>query len=215
MSRKVLLIAAAVIVLALIVIGGLYVSKKSQKPQTEQPTAQSTEAPASEQSGTIKSLLAMGKNVSCDVSYSAEQNKTVGKIYVAGQKMSGDFTIKTSDGKTMDTHMIQSEGYIYSWSSAIPQGTKMKIPTESASPSPAASGASSGFNPDQQVQYKCSPWGADDSKFSPPTNVQFMDISAMTKTSGGTQSPSTQSGASMCASITDPQAKAACEAYSK
>ncbi len=215
MPRKVLLIVGAVIILILILAAGFYISQKSQKTQAEKPASQATEAPVSEQTGTIKGLLAMGKDLTCDVSYSVEQNKTVGKINVAGQKMSGDFTITTSDGKTMDMHMIQKDGYIYSWSSALPQGTKMKIPAESASPTPAPSGVSTGFNPNQQVQYKCSPWGVDDSKFNPPSTVQFMDISAMTKSPGASQAPSGQSGTSMCASITDPQAKAACEAYSK
>jgi len=216
MQRKVFLISAAIVVLALIVIGGFYVSKKSQRLQTGQQIAQATETQRSEQSGTIKSLLAMGKDVACDVSYSVGQNKTAGKVYVAGQKMSGDFTVTTSDGKALDTHMVQKDGYIYYWSSIVPQGTKMKIPTESESPVPAPGGVSTGFNADQQVQYRCSPWGADDSKFNLPANVQFTDVSAMTKSPGQKETTTTKPGASVCDSITDPQAKAACiTAYSQ
>ncbi len=212
MSRQIQLIIAAVIVVILILAGAFYVLGKSKKSQTEIPTSQATEAPSSEQSGTIKSLLSMGKDVACDVSYTVEQNETSGKVYVSGKKMSADFSIKTSDGKTMDNHMIQDETYIYSWSSAVPQGTKMKIEAINASPTPATSGQPASMNVDQQVQYKCSPWGVDSSKFTPPTNVQFMDLSTITKMPGQAQPTTQKSDSSPCDAITDPQAKAACVA---
>ncbi len=210
MSRQIQLVIAAVIVVLLILAGAFYVLGKSKKTQTETPASQATEAPESEQSGSIKSLLSMGKNVACDVSYDMDQNKTSGKVYVSGGKMSGDFSITTADGKTMDTHMIQDETYIYSWSSLIPQGTKMKVEA-AASPTAVPSGQPASLNVDQQVKYKCSPWSVDSSKFTPPTNVKFMDFSAITKTPAS--QPTTQnSDSSPCDSITDPQAKAACVA---
>ncbi len=211
MSRQIQLIIAAVIVVILILAGAFYVLGKSKKAQTETPAGQATEAPSSEQSGTIKSLLSMGKDVACDVSYTVEQNETSGKVYVSGKKMSADFSIKTSDGKTMDNHMIQDETYIYSWSSAFPQGTKMKVEA-TASPAVAPSGQPASMNVDQQVQYKCSPWGVDASKFTPPTNVQFMDLSTITKMPGQAQPTTQKSDSSPCDAITDPQAKAACVA---
>ena len=209
MSRQIQLIIAAVIVVILILAGAFYVLGKSKKAQTETPAGQAMEAPSSEQSGTIKSLLSMGKNVACDVSYDMDQNKTSGKVYVSGGKMSGDFSITTADGKTMDTHMLQDETYIYSWSSAFVQGTKMKVEA-AASPAVAPSGQPASLNVDQQVQYKCSPWGVDASKFTPPTNVQFMDLSTITKMPGQAQPTTQKSDSSPCDAITDPQAKAAC-----
>lgn len=213
MSRQIQLIIAAIIVVILILAGAFYVLGKSKKSQTETPTSQATQAPSAEQSGTIKSLLAMGKDAACDVSYSGEGNETSGKIYVSGKKMSGDFSIKLADGKTMDSHMIQDETYIYSWSSVYPQGTKMKVETPTASPTPASSGQPAGPNLDQQVQYKCSPWGVDASKFTPPANVKFLDISTMTKTTPSQTQPASGGGnssSSYCDQLTDPQAKAAC-----
>lgn len=214
MSRQIQLAIAAVIVVLLILAGAFYVLGKSKKTQTETPASQATEAPESEQSGSIKSLLSMGKNVACDVSYDMDQNKTSGKVYVSGGKMSGDFSITTADGKTMDTHMIQDETYIYSWSSIAPQGTKMKIEAADASPTAAPSGQPASLNVDQQVKYKCSPWSVDSSKFTPPSNVQFMDISAVTKTPAVQTQPQSggNSSSSYCDQLTDPQAKAACVA---
>jgi hypothetical protein len=212
MTKQIKLIVAAIIVVILILAGAYYILGKSQKPQDEKTAVQATEAPSAEQSGSIKSLLAMGKDAVCDVSYTVEQNQTSGKVYVSGKKMSSDFSIKTSDGKTMDSHMIQDETYIYSWSSAIPQGTKMKVETVTASPTPTKTGQPASLNIDQQVQYKCSPWGVDSSKFTPPSNVQFLDISAMTKVPGAQTQPSGSgnSSSSYCDQLTDPQAKAAC-----
>lgn len=215
MQNKIGLIVAAIVIILILGVGAFLMMGKSK--QASQSTTAMPEAKQEEtsQKGSIKGLLAAGKNAMCTFSYSDTQGETSGTIYVSGKKMNGDFTTKTTDGKQMDNHMVQDDTYIYSWSSAIPQGTKMKIPSEEmASPSPASSGAKTeGVDLNKNVDYKCSPWDADNSKFVPPSSVTFMDISSFSKpTSSQSQTaPTTNSPSkSICDQITDPQAKATC-----
>ena len=209
MSRQIQVVIGAIVVIVLIVAGAVFVLKKSQKPQEPTARQQASPAPAAGESGTIKSLLAMGKDVSCEVSYYVGKTKTSGKVYVSGKKMRGDFDIALEDGKQMDSHMIQDETFIYSWSSVLPQGTKMKIEAVSASPAPGAAAQNQSFDMNQNVSYKCSDWSADDSKFISPAGVQFLDVSVMMKAPAQAK-PATDTTSSPCDAIVDPQAKAAC-----
>ena len=165
MSRRVKLIIAAVVVV-LVLAGALYLLRKSQKPQSDVGKA------ANESGVTLKGLLGMGKDQKCDISYSNDRGKTSGTVYVAGKKMRGDFTVVDANNKQMDSHMITDETYIYSWLSSSPQGVKTKVEAAII---------------DQQVQYKCASWGVDSSKFTPPSNVQFRDLSTINAPATQTQ----------------------------
>jgi len=207
--------APIIIAVALIIIiaAGAYLvlGKKSQAPQTSSTntaTEQKTEDSGSVKSS-IKSLLAGGKNVSCTVKYPTAQESTEGTIYVSGKKMSGDFKMMV-EGKSVENHMITDETYSYSWSSMAPQGVKMKIDQEQNSNASPTSGQ---VDVNSEVDMKCSPWGVDNSKFTPPTNITFMDLSQMMKPAASPASQTTNQTqrTSVCDSITDPQAKAACK----
>jgi hypothetical protein len=127
-----------------------------------------------EPGGTLKNLLAMGKDQKCDISYSNDRGKTSGTVFVSGKKMRGDFSQVDNNNKKMDSHMILDETYIYSWTSASSQGLKTKVEVAMI---------------DQQVQSKCTAWTVDSSKFTPPANVQFKDLSVVTNAPTQIQNP--------------------------
>lgn len=158
MSKRVKLIIAAVVVAIVVLAAASYVFRKPQGQTTNgQEKAKNTESGV-----TLKGILAMGKDQSCDISYSNDRGKTSGTVYLSGKKMRGDFTVVDSNNKQKDSHMITDETYIYSWTSASSQGLKTKVEAAII---------------DQQVQEKCSSWSVDSSKFTPPSGIQFKDLS--------------------------------------
>ncbi|MDP2632421.1 MAG: hypothetical protein Q8P25_01730 [Candidatus Curtissbacteria bacterium] len=195
-------LAAGGVVIVLIVVVALFaILKKS--PQSPQTPVVSQEATTSTQAkGSIKSLLTAGKSVSCTINNSSDVSVSEGKIYVSGNKMYGEFKVLGADAKEIQSYMIQDGENGYFWTGTT--GTKIKIDPTAASPT-AQSDQSVDLN--QDVDMDCSSWPVDNSKFVPPANVQFTDVSEVLK-------QTTQGTKANCDQITDPQAKAACLQYS-
>lgn len=125
-------------------------------------------------SGTFMDLMKLGGSFECTVSSEDPNSVSNGTVFVSGEKIRGDFT-STVNGTPYDTHFINADGFIYTWSSAMPQGMKMAdqgMMEGEASPSEAPGS----FDPSVKVDYECNPWMADAGKFTPPSDVSFMDF---------------------------------------
>ncbi|MBI4037992.1 hypothetical protein HY382_03035 [Candidatus Curtissbacteria bacterium] len=211
MPKNTPLIAGAIAIVIAILVGGYLVMNK-KSPSTSQPTTTQEQTAEDEGivKGSIKSLLSGGKNVTCSVKYPMGDSAYEGKVFVAGSKMRGDFTTAV-EGKTMESHMISDGTYTYSWASGMPQGVKMKMDETQTQASPVA-GQSQQLDVEKQVDMNCSNWSVDNSVFTPPADIKFMDIGAITKPASSPAAGQTQQnqGSSICDQITDPQAKAAC-----
>ncbi len=189
MSKQLNLILAAIGLIIIVAAGIFVLSKKSTKAPQQAATTIQASPQESQNRGSLKSLLAKGKDLSC--AFTSNQGKTKGMVFISGKKMVGDFTTTESDNKQVESHMIQDDQYSYFWSSAAVQGTKIKISTiEQVTPSPTASSQTQnqGVDINQDVDYQCSDWTVDNSKFVPPSNVTFMDVSALMQQSGQQQS---------------------------
>lgn len=205
MPKQTQLIAGGLVVAAIVAV--IAFTQLSKSPKTN--VAQEITTPKEESGirGSIKSLLGVGKNVSCSVKY--PESAGDGKIYVAGDRVRGDFTLMI-DNKEMESHMIVDREFGYFWSGT--QGTKMKIDETEKTASPLPEGQEQTQDIDKEVDLNCSSWSVDNSKFTIPTNVQFTDMTEimqkMQQQSGGSGTPKIDS--SYCNQITDPAAKAAC-----
>src|SRR3989344_1943163 len=199
MPKQTLLITGAVVAVIIIGAAGFFLLKKPAQTPQESTTTQPTQQEESQAKGSIKNLLAAGKNQTCTIKYPAAEQMGEGTVYVSGKNLRGDFAF-TSEGKTFDSHMIQDETYMYSWSSLSPQGAKMKIAElEKVQASPTAESV----DLDQEVDVNCSSWSVDSSKFTPPSDVNFTET-------GTTPTQTQKLDPSVCNQITDPQAKASC-----
>src|SRR3990167_11242911 len=159
MPKQTLLIAGAIAVVIVAAAGFFLLKKPAQTPQ-ESTTTQPTQQEESQAKGSIKNLLAAGKNQTCTIKYPVGEQMGEGTVYVSGKNLRGDFTM-TSEGKTFDSHMIQDETFIYSWLSLSPQGAKMKIAElEKVQASPTTESV----DLDQEVDINCSSWSVDSSK---------------------------------------------------
>src|ERR1035437_9889756 len=174
------IIIAAIIILLIVAVGGVFFLKYSKAPAM--PPAQSTNAqPTKTVSNTatdsILNLISGGKTVNCQITY--PDNKGTGTIFVSDKKFAGDFTMKAADGKETTGHMISDGTFMYIWSANMPTGIKVNL--AAAKNLTQNSAVSRSFDVNQKVGLNCSPWIADNSRFTLPTNVKFQDLSELLK----------------------------------
>lgn len=209
MNKQLMIIGGAVVI-ALLALGAFMVLGKSANAPSQVTEVANQAEQEDSSKASIKSLLGMGKNQTCTVNMPAGEGNSEGTVYVSGKNMRMDFTT-IAGGSNIEGHMIQDGEFMYSWSSAANQGTKIKI---SELAMPAGSPSTSQVDLDQEIDVNCSDWSVDNSKFTPPADVTFVDFTSTLKQTQ-TQSPGMQTkpNTSMCDQITDPQAKAACLQY--
>lgn len=140
-------------------------------------------------SGSLSDLMRMGSSVKCTVHSEDPNAISDGMVYVSGGKVRADFTSAVA-GTNHESSMITADGYIYTWSSAMPQGLKMK--NEGADTPSSAPTEPGSVNPNVKVNYSCAPWMVDSSVFMPPANIEFMDFSSMMP--GGAGMPALPAG---------------------
>jgi len=211
LKQKQLIIGAVFVILLLLLgIGGFFLFNKSAVAPTQNQTSDTSNAPAENKSAvaSLADLLTSGKTTQCTFNVATSNGgSTNGTVYVSADKMRGDFTITTKDGKASQMNMIRAGDDYYMWGGELPGGIKMTFDAESIKTNTQANQY---VDLNTKTDYRCSDWTADNSKFTPPSNVKFTDLSSMM----GKESPTgtkTQTGSSPCDDITDTTAKAACE----
>ena len=95
------------------------------------------------------------------------------------------------------------------WGGELPGGIKMTFDVDELKTNTQANQY---VDLNSKTDYSCSDWAADASKFTPPPNVKFTDLSSMMEGVDKTmEEKSGNTDSSACDSITDASAKAACE----
>ena len=195
------------IAVALIVAGGIGYKLMAKPSPVTQPSVVSPVNSKNHLRSSLRQLMTMGKSASCEISADAEQGIVSGKINISGQKMMGDFKMNGTDGNMMDNHMINDGEFTYVWSSAAPQGTKIK--NDAVAPDKSDQNQNN-LDQDKEVDMDCSDWTPASGSFNPPSDVNFIDMSSMMKGVIEKSGQPATSGNSLCDSVSDPQAKAMC-----
>lgn len=178
-------IIGAVIALVVVVGGGYYVMNSGSLSMTEESTVTEVQptkdvampkATTGAFTGSFFDLATRGGNYKCDVQSAGTANETLGTVYVSGTNIRGDFT-SLAAGKTVESHMIKSGDMMYVWGGGMPQGIMMKATTMQGEGGSATQGT--GVSGTQSYGWNCATTGADASKFVKPSNIEFMDMSAM------------------------------------
>ena len=190
-TGKIFLIAA----LAILVLAGVYFGYGAMKKQAEPedqnlPNQQVTENNTQDDqgliSGKITDLLSLGKSLKCTYTIEEDVNKPGGEgtIMVSGNKMRGDSTIMISGdtGPGIDSHFISMDNTMYTWASNSPTGIKITIDEKIMSGEDTTGEVPAEAQALQEkMDYKCLPWIADQSVFELPADVEFTDVSELTK----------------------------------
>lgn len=204
MNKKVLI---SVVVLLLLGAGAYFFFTKSKTGTSVVNTATQVASGAK----SLKELIAAGVPQECTYSSSDESGSMSGTSYISGGSVRTDFS-STASGKTSTSHMITDGKIIYTWTDGEANGFKMTVPeeTKAGDTTTQSTETQSAANMDQKVDYKCSAWVPDNSKFTPPANVKFTDFSQMLGPSAApTGGSGSSSQCSVCNSLTGDD-KASC-----
>lgn len=177
MQNKPVLIGIAAAIIILLGVGGIFLYSKNKTvptPNNTQVTATPTPK-TSEIEGSIKDIFLTSGNKQCNFSVSDKESETKGVFYVSGNKTAGEMTT-TSKGKDTKTFIIRADDTFYIWGDTAESGVKLKISVDELASQ--ASKFQSTFNPDQKISYKCASWVVVGTKFTPPTNIKFTDLSS-------------------------------------
>ena len=173
------------IIVALLVAAGAFYFLSTQPKQRATTTTTTTQTAIEQEASptpasvmtSLKELMTGGSQT-CTYSTQIDGGGiTAGTVYVSDGKMRSDFSITGEENTTIDGSMITDGEYMYTWSSAQPQGIKIAITDEmkNAAPTDATAGQA-GIDLDQKIDYRCQPWVTDQSKFTPPTTITFTEM---------------------------------------
>lgn len=214
-SLIIILIIAGVLVLG----GGLYFFSDSDEQEatgTETGNEEQALNPLNDTtnsvrsgSGSIRSLLALGGNIRCSFTYDSEQGRVEGTTYIMGEgeRLRGDFTMDFQ-GETYETSVINADGMGYTWGQT-PFGvvaTKFAVSNDDDT----ESGDDAGLDFDEEVSYECHPWSVDRSKFVPPSDIEFTDLTATILELNQVDGDVKAQQCAACEQIPDENGKAQC-----
>lgn len=178
MDKK-LILAGGVVILVAAIAAIVFSTQKSPEQSQEAATEVDVSPQDEEESvtGSILSLLQGGRNVTCTYSLETEGGTTSGTVYIAGDRMYGEFTTTVDNLQSFDSNVIRDNEYMYTWSSAVEGGTKMKI-VEAEDNEAETEKDDTTKSLEQDVDMKCNSWTADNSKFIPPGDIEFTDLTS-------------------------------------
>jgi predicted DNA binding CopG/RHH family protein len=205
MSKTVITVVALV---AVAIFGyGIY-SNVSNMDTTPEPTQQIQDENFTEtQAQSLEDFLTMTNNQQC--TFADAEAETSGTIYVANGNLRGDFVSSTDNSQGTDeveAHVIARGQEVYLWMEGVAEGYKSSL--ESISDVSADLPINDIVNPDSDIDYECSPWTADESKFELP-NIEFNDLTSLIESVGGNENNALQCAA--CDSLSG-DAQAQCRA---
>jgi hypothetical protein len=178
--NKNLIIGIVVVVLLLLGLGFFFITRNSTLVSTssETTTEESQESTGvMSQKQSLRSLLGLGTSQICEFSDNASGSS--GKVYVSSGKMRGDFATVVN-GEVTSSHMYSDGQTMYIWMEGSEMGYKNSIASaETPAVNPTGTQTSANFDINQQVDYKCQSWTADESMFILPSGVEFKDLSTL------------------------------------
>lgn len=202
------IVAAAVILIGAV---GVFLYSRNNKNSEPNTIASNQTQDQTAMESDLTSILKSGKTQQCTFNYSDENGYSVnGTAYIAGTQMRTDVQ-NSINGKSSTIYVIRDGDDNYIWGSDFPNNTGIKM-TMSIDEYTTNEDSKKYFDPNIKADYDCKGWTKDNSKFTPPANIKFQDLSVMMKDvmQGASNIPTGgQSECSICNSLTG-DAKSAC-----
>ena len=124
--------------------------------------------------GSLKALVALGKEYQCTFSQETDQATSDGTVYISGENIRGDFTstVSVGGGFAVESHMIKKGNTLYTWSPLSSQGFQIEVDeNDDAEVSAEANAALEVQN--QELEYNCKPYNVNASLFETPSDIEF------------------------------------------
>lgn len=161
---------------AFVTVSGDSSNLKGLRDRLEKTKSSMTNKKTESSKGSLRTLLASGASQKCEYTITENDLTSSATIYLSGSKMRIDSKNATKT-KTENSSMIIANQTMYIWGDDM-QGIRMSVPDANTSGA-GETGSFQMFDMDKEIGYSCSPWVANESYFSPPRNVQFMNIDQM------------------------------------
>ena len=156
------------VVLVVIVIGVAAFFLMNKGSNVTDVNETSTESEEETFSGSLMDAVKLGVAMKC--TYEVEGSEYVG--YVKGNNYRGKMT---TEGRT--TEVIVKDNCMWSWSSDNAEGMKTCIEETEVESEEGTIWEQAGASND--VNYRCVPAAVTDAEFTPPTDIQFLDLDSM------------------------------------
>lgn len=185
MNKKILILVA---IFALLLIAGgafWFMTKKAPVNQTATTNSESSSemtkvVPTTAPAKSLRSLLTAGIAQKCTFTSGTEGDSNSGTMYISNGKIRGEYSTKV-EGETQNLSMIVDGNTTYLWGGETETGYKMTIdPSTTVKPGEKPRELSF-VDPDQDLNYNCTPWIVDATQFTLPANIKFSDFSNMIK----------------------------------
>lgn len=210
-----------IIVIALLAVGAIAFSVKNSQKIAPQSPEQSAVGEEQKKPRSLTELLAMGQTQECSYVFAGDEGKVEGTIRLSGKKLSGNFMVTDTNEEPITGNVINDGTYTYLWTSAMPQGIKMK--QVEGDQGEKKNDADQYLGSEKDVDYSCRGWVTDPTAFIPPSSIEFTDLSEQMEqfqtqqdsmmpqdTTTGQNDASTQPSCEICDQIEDPDAKSSC-----
>lgn len=168
-----------IIVVLIIVLIGLVFAISNNSSDNNDLQEQDVQTAGDSFFGSVKDLIMRGESLTCDFSREDENGKISGTVYVADEKFRGEFDLTDPNGNNFQTSVINDKEFAYTWGSSPFGNVAIKFPVEEpgAFADTDVTDDEAMLNPNEEFEYRCSPWGADSNMFTPPSDIEFLDFS--------------------------------------
>jgi hypothetical protein len=171
----------AVLIIGALAIGGYSAIKKNKTNTTAVYTAQET-APTQTTEKPVGKKIAFSEFIKqsgsyqCTVHQNLSDFDTGGTVYISDGKLRGDFST-IAEGRTVTSSVLARDGFVYSWSSMMPnKGVKMAMTMAELSNPAASTSGTYVWNASQIGDYSCTPWIAQEPTFGLPSGTTFTTV---------------------------------------
>jgi len=188
MNKKLIVMAAAGVILAGCSLPTQLMKKSANTDEAmESGTSATGEAMTGSEgqpfNGPLAAAVALGVPMKC--TYTVNGDETTG--YIKGKQFRGVMTVQGKQG-----NVIMKDDCMWTWSEGETDGVKICYQGEEAqnlwdnpeaaaeSPAPNAS-PETAMSPAPQIEYNCLPAALGDDEFTPPSDVNFVDVGEMMK----------------------------------
>lgn len=161
------------LMLVLLIFGSLLLTGCGSKKTTqEETTPGGSEQTNKEESGkgSIWDLFSKGKSLKCTFQKAGESVSQT--VYLSGKNLRMDFSGKQGE-KIVESYMILKNDFAYLWSADNKNGMKWPVNSQEQEGGGKAEWRK---ELDNSLDYRCSVWVPDNSKFNPPGDVTFQDL---------------------------------------
>lgn len=174
------------ILVAVVVVGGGWyllagregadgMMEGSETNSQEEGSAVSGEGTSEE---SLEGVLTRGGNYLCTFESTDPNSSSKGTVYMQDEQIRGDFESSVPAVGVVESHMIATGGYVYTWTSAAPTaGFKTKATAQTDLPNAISTSLGGSVEGDgYAASWNCRGWVPDASKFSLPSGVTFNEL---------------------------------------